>query len=316
MPRSASAASRAEPPPPRGARIGILEFPARYDDAYLPDPASATGSASAKRWIPPSASARSSCALREVMRYAYATSPFYQEEVGRSGHPSRSHHLVRSIRARPGRHQGGVARIASGAAAVRRVPVRPRMPRFDRIHGTSGTTGRPDGFRDRARRLGRDRQQPRAHHVGHGHPPRRYRLLRRDLQPVSGLVGRDGRRGALARAQLPVRRRRAGNDGARRPMDGGHQAQGASTARPRTRCAWQRSPPKRASTRAISDCASCSSRANRAHRFPPCATRSRRPYGAKVFDCGTMAEMTPFMSAAGTAEIQRRDDALSGHRLS
>lgn len=36
--------------------------------------------------------------------------------------------------------------------------------------------------------------------------------------------------------------------------------------------------------------------------IPGIRDRIEAAYGAKVFDCGTMAEMTPFMSAAGTAE--------------
>ena len=39
--------------------------------------------------------------------------------------------------------------------------------------------------------------------------------------------------------------------------------------------------------------------------IPGIRKRIEAAYGARVFDCGTMAEMTPFMSAAGTAESGR-----------
>ena len=80
-------------------------------------------------------------------------------------------------------------REARRAPAVRRLPLRRRDEIFH-IHGTSGTTGRPTAFGDRARRLGaRSPTRTRAS-CGAWASARATRVRRRDLQPVHGLVGR------------------------------------------------------------------------------------------------------------------------------
>ena len=91
--------------------------------------------------------------------------------------------------------------------------------RRDPSHSRHVRHDRPaDRFAHRPRRLGRDRQRARTDPLGHGHASRRHRVHRGDLQPVHGLVGHARRRRAAARQGVPVRRRRAGHDGARRDV--------------------------------------------------------------------------------------------------
>ena len=238
----------------RGCAVdGGWTFPPRYDDAYCRRRTGATGSRSARRWTRPSATRAILERLREVCAYASSARPSTARKWG-DFHPRTDLATLEDFERGAGDHQGRSARRPGRAPAVRRLHLHRARADVVHIHGTPRHHRPPDGVRDRPRRLGRDRQRPRADHVGHGHPPGRHRLHRRDLQPLHGLVGDALRRRAPRRHRVPVRRRRAGQSRARSTGWRQMQARAPSTARRRTRCTWPRSPPRRASTRATSGC--------------------------------------------------------------
>jgi phenylacetate-CoA ligase len=176
------------------------------------------------------------------------------------------------------------------------------------VHGTSGTTGRPDRLRHRARRLARDRQRARPHHVGHGHASGRHRDLHRGgLQPVHGQLGRARGRRAAARQGVPVRRRRAGHE--RNVLvqwlahdEAGKAFYGTPSLRDppgRRRRVEEKLKPARLRHRSASSSRGEPGASGARRASDRIASRPMRP---KVYDCGSMAEMSPFMNVAGSAQ--------------
>ena len=165
------------------------------------------------------------------------------------------------------------------------------------IHGTSGTTGRPTTFASAAATGGRS-PCPRADHVGYGDAPWRHRLRRRDFQPLCRELGSPCRRRAARSEGLSVRRRGRWNDRALRAM-ARHAEAGSVLWHPTYALTW----PALRSTKA------CDPRGFglRAMFFsgepgasiPAVRGKIEELYGAKVFDCGSMGEMTPWMNVAG-----------------
>ena len=161
----------------------------------------------------------------------------------RPGHP-------RGLRA-PARHpQGRAARRPGRASAVRLLHcIEPDD--VVRVHGTSGTTGRPTAFG-----IGRDdwRAIANAHARimwGMGIRPADTRLHRVGLQPLHGLVG-DALRAPSASARPRSRSAPASPGRASARSTGWRRCGPApSTARRPTRCDSPRSPPRRASTRGL-----------------------------------------------------------------
>ena len=209
--------------------------------------------ACARRCRRPSASARSSSACRQLTRYAWEHAPFYRRKWDEAGfHPDQ----LRSLEDFEAKVPVVTKQDLRDAQA--------RVPPFGdylcvpdgevhHIHGTSGTTGPPDGIRDRPRRLGCDRQRARAHHVGHGHPARATPCSSRRSSACTWA------RGARSPAPSGCAPRRFRSAPARPGMTARaamwldlDEARRRSTRRRRSRCTSPRSRAPKASTRARS----------------------------------------------------------------
>ena len=134
-----------------GSRAGgapVMEhwtWPPQYDATYARPPTRSTGSRSGRPWIPNCATRRSWPRIRQVMAYACAHAPFYR----RNGRP---------VGLAPGDFESW--KTSSMYLWLRRRNSgehRPTTPRsgdylcvpdseIHRVHGTSGTTGRPTAF--------------------------------------------------------------------------------------------------------------------------------------------------------------------------
>ena len=168
-----------------------------------------------------------------------------------------------------------------------------------RIHGTSGTTGRPDRVRHRRRRLGAHRRGACAGHVGaraSGPRDSRARLLL--LQPVSRARGaRWWARSGSGATVFPFGAGVAGQTLTRRAVGAQTAADARSTARRPTRCTSRRRRGEEGvDPRTLGLPHSCSSRASRARAFPPPRRSIEATFGGLCVDMGSMAEMTPWMT--------------------
>ena len=205
LPLGGSASAASDPPGGRMTLAGSMEswtFPPRYDADYRPPSAS-------RYWFPVRetmpAGERDRAILgrlQALTRYAWEHAPFYRRKWDEAGfHPDHLRTLEDFEAKVP-----VITKHDLRDAQAREPPFGDYLcvpgDEVHHIHGTSGTTGRPDELRHRARRLGRDRQRARANSLGHGPAARRHRVHRGDLQPLHGLVGHAGRRRAP-----PARRR-------------------------------------------------------------------------------------------------------------
>ena len=201
----------------------------------------------------------------------------------------------------PGRHEGRSARIAGARPDVRRLPVRARIRDPSRArdlrhhrHGRPPSASAvPTGRRSRTRMRAS---------CGDGYPTGRHRVRRRDLQPLHGLVGHAGRRGTVALQVISLRRRRSGNDARGRPCGSRTSSRRPSTARRPSPCISPRwRAPEGYEPRDFGLKVMFFSGEPGAS-VPGVRDKIRETYNARVIDCGSMAEMTPFMNVAGSEQ--------------
>ena len=157
-------------------------FPPSYDENYFPDAAS-------RYWFPERetmpAAAREAAHSRTPADRSAPTPTSTRPSTGANGtrpgfHPSQLKSLEDFENEGPRRAKEGSARRAGAQPPFGDYLCVPESEIFH-IHGTSGTTGRPDGVRHRPQRLARNRQCARPDHVGHGPAAGRHDLRRRDL---------------------------------------------------------------------------------------------------------------------------------------
>ena len=165
-----------------------------------------------------------------------------------------------------------------------------------RIHGTSGTTGRPTVFGVGADDWARIAEAHARILWGAGHPPRRSRHDLLLLQPVHGLVGRARGRRAARRDGLPLRRRRRGTDADRGAAGRAISGRPRSTARPPTRCTSPRRRGARASIREAWASAILFFSGEPGAGIPATRRLIEETFGGICVDMGSMAEMTPWMT--------------------
>ena len=273
-------------------------FPARYDESYLPD-------ASARYWFPrretqdPGERERAVVArLREVMEYAWENAPFYRRKWDDAGvHPSH----VTSLEA--------FERVPVVTKAELRAAQAAHPPFGDylcippqsvhHIHGTSGTTGRPTAFG-----IGRDDWRAVANAQA--------RILwAMGLRPgdrvfiaaiFSLYLGSWGAMLGAERLGCQVFPFGAGA--------GGMTARAASWLAAMGADGFYGTPSYALHLAEVARDEGYDPRAfgirvmffsgEPGASIPGIRDRIADAYGARVYDTGTMAEMTPFMSAAGT----------------
>ena len=264
--------------------------------------ARATGFRSARRCPPASASAAILERLQQLTRYAWDTSPFYRRKWDEAGfHPD---------------HLRSLEDFEAKVPVITKKDLRDaqaRVPPFGdylcvpdakchHIHGTSGTTGRPTAFA-----IGRADWDAIANaHArimwGMGIRPGDMVFVAAIFSLYMGswgaLSGAErlrakafpfgaGAPGMTARAAMWLdldEARRALRDAVVRAASGGSRAQ------------------RRATIRATFGLKTMFFSGEPGASVPGVRDRIVDAYGARVIDCGSMAEMTPFMNVAGTAE--------------
>ena len=236
-------------------------------------------------------------------------------QVGGGGLPPRPSALARGLRVEgAGDHQEGPARRAGARAAVRRLPVHPGRARSST---STARRARPAG-RPRSR-IGRDDWDA----IANAHARIMWGMGIRpgDTVFIAAIFSLYmGSWGALAGAERL--RAKAFPFGAGAPGMTARAAMWLDAMKP---AAFYGTP-----SFALHLAEVARARRLRSARVRPeddvllrragrvgaraCATASPSAYGAQVIDCGSMAEMTPFMNVAGTAETDGML-LLAGHRL-
>jgi phenylacetate-CoA ligase len=278
-------------------------FPPRYDPDYRPD-------ASSRYWFParetmPAADRDRAILqrLQEVCRYAYANSSFYRRKWDDAGfHPDHLRSLedfedkVPVITKRDLRESQARAPSFGDYLCV------PESEIFH-IHGTSGTTGRPTAFAINRRDWNAIANAHARVMWGMGIRPERHRcsspaILSLYLGSWGALAGAE----RLGARSFPIRRRSAGHDAARGELAERRQADLCSTGPRRTRCTWPTLRSKEGLRPREFGLKRLFFSGEPGASIPSVCDKLVEAYDAKVFDCGSMAEMTPWMSAAGTEE--------------
>jgi phenylacetate-CoA ligase len=276
-------------------------FPPRFDPAYLPD-------ARSRYWfpvretMPPADRERAILArLRELTRYAWDASPFYRRKWEEGGfHPD---------------HLRSLEDFESRVPVIRKADLREaqsRVPPFGdylcipdaevhHIHGTSGTTGRPTAFA-----IGRDDWDA----IANAHARIMWGMGIRpgDKVFVAAIFSLYlGSWGALAGAERL--RCKAFPFGAGAPGMTARAAMWLDIAKPR---AFYSTPSFALHLAEVARGEGYDPRAfgieimffsgEPGASVPGVRDRIAEAYGARVIDCGSMAEMTPFMNVSGTAQ--------------
>ena len=283
------------------AEMEQWSFPPRYDDDYLPG-------VDNRYWFPVRetmpASEREAAILgrlQQVCRYAYEHAPFYRRKWDEAGfHPSQLKSLEDFEDKVP-----VVKKVALRAAQAAHPPFGdyvcvPESEIFH-VHGTSGTTGRPTAFA-----IGRSDWRA----IANAHARIMWAMGIRpgDMVCVAAIFSLYlGSWGALAGAERL--RAKSFPFGAGAPGMSARLAQWMHTMKP---AAFYGTPSYAIHLAEVA----------RQEKFNPrdfrlkCLFFSGEPgasvpgvkdriedlYGAKVYDCGSMAEMTPFMNVAGTEQ--------------
>ncbi|MDP1702087.1 MAG: phenylacetate--CoA ligase family protein [Aestuariivirga sp.] len=274
-------------------------FPPKFDPNYLPDAASPYWYPVRETMDPREREKAVITRLREVMQYAYAKSPFYKNKWDEAGiHPDR----IKSLE--DFEEVPVVTKQELRAAQERAAPFGDYLcipeSEVHRIHGTSGTTGRPVIFS-----IGRDDWDA----IGNAHARIMWSFGIRpgDIVFVGALFSLYiGSWGILVGAE----RLRAKCF----PFGAGAAGQTAIAAR------WL----KLVKPKAIYNTPSYAMHLAEVAReekidprefglkimmcsgepgasIPAIRNKLEETYGAKVIDCGTMAEMTPWLSSAGNS---------------
>ena len=269
-------------------------FPPDYDPGYVPEPES-------RYWFPKretmSADAREPAIaerLREVMRYAYETTPFYRRKWDEAGvHPEHIRSLDDFERVPV------VTKQELRASQARAPPFGDYLAvpesEVHHVHGTSGTTGRPTAFA-----IGRqDWATIAENHArvmwGMGVRPGATVFIAAIFSLVSAIAGAPGMT-ARAATWLAMMTPTAfyGTPSYALYLAGVAQDEGIDPRRFGLKMMFFSGEPGAS--------------------IPGIRERIEEIYGATVIDCGSMAEMTPWMNAAGSLE-SRHDAFVARHRL-
>jgi phenylacetate-CoA ligase len=275
-------------------------FPARYDDDYLPAAGERYWFRERETMDPAKRDLAILARLQEVMHYAYATSPFYKKKWDEAGiHPDH----ITSFDA--------FERVPVVTKAELRVSQAAKPPfgeylcvpdeEVERIHGTSGTTGRPTAFA-----IGRGDWNA----IANNHARIMWAMGIRPGDTVFCAAIFSlymGSWGAMAGAERL--RARSFPFGAGAPGMTARAAQWMLATKPR---ALYGTPSYALRLAEVAAEEGIDPRAfglrimffsgEPGASIPSVRSKIEALYGASVFDCGTMAEMTPFMSAAATKE--------------
>lgn len=275
-------------------------FPPRFDEDYLPDPSS-------RYWFPqretmPAAERERALVarIREVMRHAYEHSPFYRRKWDEAGiHPDHITSLEKF-------EEVPVVTKAELRASQAKAPPFGEylcVPESEvcHVHGTSGTTGRPTAF-------GVGRQDWVAIANDHARVLWGMGLRPGDTVFVAAIFSLYlGSWGAMLGAErlrcrvFPFGAGAAGMTARAASWLAAMKPQGfystPSYALHLAEVAREEGfDPRDFGLRAMFFSGEPGA------SIPSVRARIEEAYGARVYDCGTMAEMTPFMSAAGSRE--------------
>jgi phenylacetate-CoA ligase len=276
-------------------------FPTRYDEAYLP-PADSRYWFPVRETMPAAERERAILArLQEVCRYAYEHAPFYRRKWDEAGfHPSQ----LKSLED-----------FESRVPVVKKVDLRSSQaahPPFGdylcvpdeevfHIHGTSGTTGRPTAFA-----VGRNDWRT----IANAHARIMWGMGMRpgDMICVAAVFSLYmGSWGALAGAERL--HARAFPFGAGAPGMSARLVQWLHTMKP---AAFYGTPSYAIHLSEVAREEKLNPRdfglrclffsGEPGASVPGVKDRIEDIYGAKVYDCGSMAEMSPFMNVAGSEQ--------------
>jgi phenylacetate-CoA ligase len=276
-------------------------WPPRYDDAYRPEAAS-------RYWFPvretmPAGDRERAIVerLRAVCRYAYDRAPFYRSRWDQAGfHPD---------------HVRSLEDFEDGCPVITKADLRNAQERAQpfgdyvcvpeteifHIHGTSGTTGRPTAFA-----IGRDDWRAIAN--AHARIMWGFGIRPTDTVFVAAIFSLYmGSWGALAGAERLGAK--AFPFGAGAPGMTSRAVQWLRIMRPQAFYGTPSYALYVAETARKEGVAPAELGLRRMFfsgepgaSVPGVRDRIAQAFGAEIFDCGSMAEMSPFMNVAGTAE--------------
>jgi phenylacetate-CoA ligase len=276
-------------------------FPARYDDDYLPPAAS-------RYWFPvretmaPAERERAILErLQQVCRYAYENAPFYRRKWDEAGfHPTELRTLEDFEDRVPVIRKADLRAAQSAHPPFGDYVCIPETEIFH-IHGTSGTTGRPTAFA-----IGRDDWRA----IANAHARVMWGMGIRpgDMVCVAAVFSLYlGSWGALAGAQRL--RAKAFPFGAGAPGMSARLVQWLHTMKPK---AFYGTPSYAIHLGEVARQEKLEPRdfglkclffsGEPGASVPGVKDRIEDIYGAKVYDCGSMAEMSPFMNVAGSEQ--------------
>ena len=282
--------------------MGEMEFwswPPRYDPAWRPDPGS-------RYWfprretMPPGERERAiTLRLRQVCRYALERSPFYRRRWEEAGfHPDQIRSLEDFEERCPVITKADLRRSQDRAPPFGEYLCAPEEEVFH-VHGTSGTTGRPTAFA-----IGRDDWQSIAN--AHARVMWGFGIRPGDTVFVASIFSLYmGSWGTLAGAERLGAR--AFPFGAGAPGMTSRAVQWLGLMRPQ---AFYGTPSYALHLAEVARAEGVDPAGFGLRRMffsgepgasiPGVRDRIREAYRAEVFDCGSMAEMTPWMNVAGS----------------
>lgn len=276
-------------------------FPPRYDEDYFP-PAGSRYWFPVRETMPAAERERAILArLQEVCRYAYEHAPFYRRRWDEAGfHPNQLKSLEDFETRVPVVQKADLRASQSAQPPFGDYLCVPDDEIFH-IHGTSGTTGRPTAFA-----IGRSDWRA----IANAHARIMWGMGMRpgDMICVAAIFSLYlGSWGALAGAERL--RAKAFPFGAGAPGMSARLAQWLHTMKP---AGFYGTPSYAIHLAEVAREEKLDPRDFRIKTMffsgepgasvPGVRDRIEDLYGARVFDCGSMAEMSPFMNVAGTAE--------------
>lgn len=275
-------------------------FPPSYDNDYLPDPSSRYWFPQRETMDPQQRDEMVLERLQDVMAYAYETSGFYRRKWGEAGLHPKDICSLQDFEQVP-----VVTKMELREAQAAHPPFGDYLcvsgPEIHHIHGTSGTTGRPTAFA-----IGRRDWDVIANNQarilwGMGLRPG-------DTVFIAAIFSLYlGSWGALTAAERL--RCRAFPFGAGAPGMTARAVQWLETVKP---AGFYATPSYALRLAEVAEEMGVDPQSfglrvmffsgEPGASIPAVRQKIARIFGASVIDCGTMAEMTPFMSASGTAE--------------
>lgn len=283
------------------SEMEFWSWPPRYDARYRPE-------AGSRYWFPvretmPQGDRERAILqrLREVCAHAYATSPFYRAKWAEAGfHPDQLRSLEDFEERCPVVTKADLRRSQERAPPFGDYLCIPEDQVFH-VHGTSGTTGRPTAFA-----IGRDDWECIAN--AHARVMWGFGIRPGDMVFVAAILSLYmGSWGALAGAERLGCK--AFPFGAGAPGMSSRAVQWLGLMRPQ---AFYGTPSYALYLAEVARKEGADPRRFGLRRMffsgepgasvPGVRDRIREAYGAEVYDCGSMAEMSPFMNIAGSAE--------------